>query len=173
MPIRRLTPQDAIAFKDLRLAGLRAEPSSFGASYETEKGQPLTQVEQRLTLMPDRAVFGAFDGDALVGVVGLAREAGAKFAHKAFVWGMYVTPACRGQGLSRLLMNEAIALARTLPGIRQVKLCCNAGNAAAVGLYTSMGFEVYGREVGAMQIGDTLHDEVQMCLYFNHGATSA
>jgi GNAT superfamily N-acetyltransferase len=49
-------------------------------------------------------VFGAFDGDALVGTAGFWREKQPKLRHKGMVWGVYVKPEHRGQGLARSLM---------------------------------------------------------------------
>jgi len=51
----------------------------------------------------DNAIFGAFDGQDLVGTVGLHRERGLKLAHKAVIWGVYVAPSFRQRGVGRLL----------------------------------------------------------------------
>lgn len=166
MHIRRLTPTDASAFQALRLAGLKAEPLAFGSSYEEEKDFPLATIEGRLAVMPDRGPFGAFENDQLVGLVALGRESMHKLAHKAFIWGMYVKPEFRGQGIARALLTEALALARSVPGLKQVNLCANVANTVAIGLYESVGFETYGREPGAMFIDGALHDEVHMSLRF-------
>ncbi|MDE2117655.1 MAG: GNAT family N-acetyltransferase, partial [Betaproteobacteria bacterium] len=92
MNIRRLAPSDADAFHALRLAALQNEPSAFGSSYEEEKDFPRITVESRLVENTDRGVFGAFEGDKLIGLVALGRESRIKLAHKAMIWGMYVSP---------------------------------------------------------------------------------
>ena len=164
MNIRRLTALDAAAFQALRLAGLRDEPSAFGSSYEEERGLPLADVESRLVPLADRGVFGAFERESLVGVVALGREGMNKLAHKAFVWGLYVAPQSRGKGLGRGLLAQAVALARSVPDLRQVNLCVNSGNVSAVRLYESLGFKAFGHEPGAMLIDGELHDETHMYL---------
>ena len=45
---------------------------------------------------------------ALVGVVTVVRHDGLKVRHKADLVAMYVTPAVRGQGVGRALMEAAI-----------------------------------------------------------------
>ena len=69
MKLRRLTPEDAAAFQALRLTALRDEETSFGSSYDEEKDFPASKVEGRLAEKPDRGAFGAFESDALVGIV--------------------------------------------------------------------------------------------------------
>jgi len=70
--IRRLTPADASAYRDIRLEGLARHPDGFGSAWEDELGQPLAWFEQRIA---NAAVFGGFlsDENDLVGVAGLAQ----------------------------------------------------------------------------------------------------
>lgn len=87
-----------------------------------------------------------------------------KLAHKAMIWGMYVSPKARCKGVGRELLMEAVTLARSVPAILQVNLCVNAANEPARRLYDSMGFKAFGHETGAMLIDGELHDEIHMCL---------
>ncbi len=164
MNIRRLDTPDAAAFQALRLAALRTTPEAFGSSYEEEKDDALEAVAARIAPRPGRAVFGAFDGDVLVGVAGLAREPTLRKRHKAFVWGMYVAPSARGHGLARGLMLAALGLARETDGVAKVTLSVDAANVPAIALYESLGFVVFSREQDAMRIGDEIRDDLQMAL---------
>jgi RimJ/RimL family protein N-acetyltransferase len=169
MNIRRLTPSDASAFQSLRLAGLNEAPTAFGSSYAEEKDQPTSAVATRLENRVDQAVFGAFSGQDLVGVVALGKERMNNLAHKGFIWGMYVKPQFRGSGVARALLEQALAFAATVPGMRQVNLSVNSSNAAAARLYESVGFRAFGHERGAMLINGELHDETHMSLQLNAG----
>ncbi|WP_087722253.1 GNAT family N-acetyltransferase [Pandoraea sp. PE-S2T-3] len=166
--VRRLVPADALAFQALRLAGLQAHPEAFGSSYEVEKDWPIERVREWLEVRPDVGVFGAFDrqgsDERLVGVLGLGRQKASKFAHVGFLWGMYVQSDSVGRGIGRALIESAVALARSQPGLRHLTLQVSATNRAAIALYQSFGFVEIGREPDAMRIGNTYQDELRMYL---------
>lgn len=163
--VRRLVPADALAFQALRLSGLQAYPQAFGSSYEEEKDWPIERVREWLEVRPDAGVFGAFDETGrLVGTLGLARQKRPKFAHVGFLWGMYVHPDAMGRGVGRALVDAALALARSQPGLRHVTLQVSADNRAAIALYQSFGFVEIGREPDAMRVGNAFVDELRMYL---------
>jgi RimJ/RimL family protein N-acetyltransferase len=162
MDVRVLVAGDAARFQSVRLAGLAECPTAFSSSYEEEYDRPLARVAERLVPTADSRVLGAFAGDALVGVTGLRRESARKLAHKAFIWGVYVVPAARKRGVAHLLLQEALAYAASMKGLRQVNLGVNSANPAAIALYTSAGFEKYGVEKGFMMVDGVLCDEILM-----------
>jgi len=164
MTIRLLRAADAAAFQRLRLEGLREAPASFAGSPEDEQDTPLAEVARRLEAPAGAGVLGAFDGEALVGIVGLARDTRAKLAHKGHVWGMYVHPRARGRGLGRELMQAAIAQARAMPGVERLTLVADTTNAPAIALYESLGFVAYGREPDAVRIAGVPHEDLLMSL---------
>ena len=90
--IRRLSPEDAALFRDIRLEGLRRDPDAFSSIFDDESGKELSFFAERL----DRsAVFGAFRGAELLGVAGFYVQPGPKHRHKGTLWGMYVRPQAR------------------------------------------------------------------------------
>ena len=165
MSVRALAPADAAAFQSLRLQGLRECPTAFASSFEEECDIALPVVAERLQHRHDRAVFGAFQGDELVGLVGLKRQEPRKLSHKAYVWGMYVAPAVRKQGVGRRLMARALSVALSELQVRQVNLCANADNQAAIALYERMGFKAFGREPSFMLVDGVPQDEIQMVCF--------
>ncbi len=159
MLIRRLVPSDALAFQTLRLAAMRDSPSAFSASYDEERQTPLATIETNLGV---RNLFGAFDGDELVGMVGAGRETAPKLQHKGYIRSMYVAAAQRGKGLGKQLLEHALAFAANMEGLHQVTLVVTDGNAPAIALYESMGFIVYGNEPRALFVDGKYYDNVLM-----------
>jgi GNAT superfamily N-acetyltransferase len=152
--IRQLGPDDAAAFKSVRLQGLRESPEAFGSTYEEEVESPLDVVATRLeraSAPPMRVVLGAFADHALVGIVGCYQEAKVKVQHKAVIWGMYVSPEARGQGLGRRLLESAVAEARAWPNVERVTITVVERVRRARALYLSAGFELFGREPDALR----------------------
>ncbi len=162
MNIRRLEPADALAFQALRLRGLLECPTAFASSHEEESETLPEVIAERLSASADRAVFGAFTDSVLIGVVGIRREKAQKLWHKAFIWGMYVSPEARNKGAGRLLVDQALKHAFAMDGLRQVNLGVNALNVPAIALYEGAGFQRFGFERGFMLVDGTLQDEVCM-----------
>lgn len=160
--IRRLGPDDAVAFKALRLRGLQESPSAFASSHAEEVGQPLEQVAAMLGGEGLCGVHGAFVDGTLAAVAGLGREPFAKMAHKLTLWGMFVAPEWRRRGLAQALVGHLLALAENEPGVRQVMLGVNARNHAALALYRSLGFVAWGTEPAAGWVDGEAQDETWM-----------
>jgi len=69
---------------------------------------------------------------------------------------LFVREDARGSGLGRALVTAVVDLARTR-GCRRVELDANDGNAAAMALYTSMGFDSQDDRYGGRNLFLRLH----------------
>src|SRR5258707_4133434 len=106
--IRRLAQgnaADAALYRDIRLEALRANPEAFGSTFETENAQALSWFFDRLGTT---TVLGAFCDTKLVATAGFAIQQGQKRAHKGLLWGMYVRPGARGNGVGRRLVEAGL-----------------------------------------------------------------
>ncbi len=162
MQVRSLGPADAAAFHALRLRGLQEFPGAFASSFEEEADLALEEIARRLEPKSDRAVFGAFAGHVLCGVVGIQRESMAKLRHKAVLWGMYVAPEARRSGHGEALIRLALQHAWTKLGVAQVNLGAHTLNDDALRLYRRVGFEVFGAEIGSLRVNGQPQDEYHM-----------
>ena len=164
--IRVLSPDDLEAFWALRLQGLQECPVAFGGSYDEEKELPLEEVARHFGHEGIR-LFGAFTGDGqLVGIAVLDRAPPQykRVQHKAEIWGMYVAPRFRGQGIGRALLEAALSHARGLAGLRRINISVMTSNQVAKSLYESCGFERYGVEPEVVRIDGDYYDAAHMTL---------
>jgi RimJ/RimL family protein N-acetyltransferase len=157
--LRRLGPDDASAYREIRLEALADSPHAFASTLESEQAQPLDRFATRLA---DDFVLGAFNGRHLVGVAGFYAQPRPKHRHKGMLWGMYVRPDHRAAGIGRKLVEAVIAHARQ--HVELLQLFVVADNKPARRLYASFGFVEYGIERHATKYQGEYHDDVLMAL---------
>jgi len=158
MKIRQLIPEDAEIFRNIRLEGLQNAPNAFGADYEQELAYELEEYKKWIA---NHIIWGGFQKDYLIGIVGLANEISKpKRAHKGFIWGMYVRPEFRNQGVGRALIESVLAKAPL--NIEQVQITVMSENPWAEKLYKSLGFQTYGHEQESIKVNGKYFDEIHM-----------
>lgn len=183
LSFQHLRTGDAALYVALRREMLRDSPWSFGADPDQDRGSDIEHVRAALA-QPDYAIAGAWAlGDDAPGECGAAAEARAeaerrqlvgvavvmrptnpKRRHLADIVSVYVTPAWRGRGAGRGVMELAIRTARGW-GISAIRLSVSARAPAAQRLYESLGFVEWGREPDALRLGDEVGaDEIHMSL---------
>ena len=149
--IRPLTPADAAAHRTLMLAAYAREPEAFTSTAAERAALPLSWWAQRLA---GGTVWGAWDGERLLGAVGLEPATRTRQAHRATVFGMVVDPAARGLGLGRALLQALVDGADRHPGLALLELTVSEGNDRARRLYEDAGFVAWGREPQAVALDD-------------------
>ena len=165
MEIRRLTEHDAEAFWNIRQHALESIASAFGEAAEEHRETSIAQRAERLRQSSDEDfVLGAFVDSKLIGTIGFYRGRQLKRSHKGNIWGMFVVESHRGAGAGRALLQEAIRVARTIPGLRCILLSVSETQGAARRMYISAGFRPWGVEPGALKVGDDYFDEEYMIL---------
>src|SRR5579863_4467257 len=139
LEIRRLSPDQARVYGEIRLEGLAGNPEAFGSTFERESVQSLAWFEDRLS---GADIFGAFCRDELIGIAGFVRQQGSKYQHKGILVGMYVRPAARRSGAGHALLGAI--LLHSAKKVEILQLCVIVENETARHLYRSHGFLEYG-----------------------------
>jgi RimJ/RimL family protein N-acetyltransferase len=155
--IKLLTSADAVAYRDIRLEGLRGHPEAFASTFEDERDLPLDRFKELIT---KSQIFGASLEQRLVGVVGLRAHTEAKLRHKAMIWGMYVRREARQYGIGERLIEAAVA--RASRDVEQLQLAVVTENEAARRLYAKAGFIEYGHQINALKHGGRYYDDILM-----------
>ena len=78
MNLKRINPQMAALYRQVRLAALKSDPLSFGSTYEREAHFPEDEWVRRATSLDgkDRVGFLAFQDDIPCGLVACFRDNG-------------------------------------------------------------------------------------------------
>lgn len=162
--IPRLTGEDWAIYRELRLEALKAAPQAFGAALEDEEARD--DQSWRQLLSGERAFFGGFIGEDLLGSVNFLQEQGEKVRHKSWLLGMYVSERARGTGLALALIEALIAHARAQKA-GQVQLGVGVYNEPAQRLYRKAGFEIYGTEPRGLRVAGKDIDEHLMVRFLD------
>jgi RimJ/RimL family protein N-acetyltransferase len=147
--IRLLREEDAQAYAKLRREALLDAPLAFASSPADDLSSDPEAVRAELRRAPEFVIIGAFENH-LIGAVGVYRDRHLKSSHKTHLWGMYVVPRHRRQGVATGLLDAAIRQARALPGVCWIHLSVTSAAPAAQQLYERAGFRVWGAEPDAL-----------------------
>ena len=136
--IRRLTPDDWLIARQVRLAALKADPDAFGSTFDQEVGYGEGDWRGRLARR-DCATFVAFAGDDdPAGII-----VGAPYGQKAGLYSMWVDAEYRGEGIGGALVDAVIEWAME-NGYSELLLDVADENPLAIALYESRGFAPTG-----------------------------
>lgn len=161
MEIRRLTAQNAKDYQALRIIAVTLHPDAFNEAEDEVSGLTLQQIESRLrpqTSCPEQFWLGAFDKSELVGMMSFRREGLKKMKHRAYLGGLFVKPAYRGQGVSQTLIDFTISEAKTMAGLEQLHLWVGTKNTIAKALYESKGFKIIEVDSNYIKLPDQYVD---------------
>ena len=158
--LRRLTADDAAAFREIRLEGLHLTPQAFTAALSEEEIRPLEDFRD---VVETSHVLGAFDADdGLQAVMGLRITDSPRTGHVGLIWGVYLREAVRGTGLSRRMLETLVEAARGR--VEALDLGVGVYNTPARKLYGSVGFVEMAHLPRVVRVNDVYYDEILMRL---------
>ena len=142
--LQRITPQNAMTFKAVRLRALQDTPSAFGSTYAKESQLADSEwVKRAGNMNGERSVgFLAIDADVACGIAAcFLDQADATQGHLISMW---TDPRHRRQGVGRLLVNEILEWARQHE-VRTLRLMVVCNKERAIKFYEQLGFARTGR----------------------------
>jgi ribosomal protein S18 acetylase RimI-like enzyme len=141
MAIERMQPKDWERVRSIRMRALLDTPDAFGTTIEEHEAQSPDLWQERLA-SPNAATFLATRGTDDVGLI-----TGAEFRNRqgaCGLFGMWVAPEARRDGLATRLVDAVIRWARSA-GYPHLILEVGDTNFAAIRLYERCGFVPNGR----------------------------
>ncbi|HEY2466861.1 MAG TPA: GNAT family N-acetyltransferase [Terracidiphilus sp.] len=141
--IKRITAEDGLVFKDVRLRALQDSPTSFSGTYAKEVQSPNEEWRERADRCNGdlRVGFLAYDDDRACGMVFCFRD--ELDETEGSILSMWVDPAVRRAGVGKLLIDSVVDWAKSR-GIRGLKLMVTSVNGGAIGFYERNGFRMSG-----------------------------
>ncbi len=168
MMVRQLNMADFEVFYFIRREALRQNPEAFYTRLSDFDARPIEDEKRRFAISvskADRFILGAFNKqEKIVGMTGFAQLHQSGYRHTGVIWGVFVSAEARGQGFGRQLMEEAIALARTMPGIGLARLSVIRENQAAILLYKQCGFKPFKPQAADPLLSGLCGSELHMQL---------
>jgi ribosomal protein S18 acetylase RimI-like enzyme len=142
--IRRIRADEGPILMRVRLLSLLDAPYAFRATYTDSIQRPAEHWAQRAAAAAaggTSAVFVAMANDEPVAIAGAFQPEDDPRARQVF--GVWVEPALRGQGLGRRMVETVVSWADGV-GADRTELWVSESNTPAVELYESLGFEDTG-----------------------------
>ena len=155
--IRKLPADRWRDFRDLRLKALKTDPAAYGSSYEEEVKVKEEEWRRRI-----RSTVFALSGDEPIGMIVAYFDQRPKTRHIVEIYGFYVSPEHRGEGVGTKLLERALALAGRNRRIVKVSLAVNPEQRAAVKIYRKAGFVVTGRAERELKVGGKFYSMIFM-----------
>ena len=140
--IRRVKPNEGEMLMRIRLMSLLDAPYAFATSYLDDAQLPAEAWSERASRAASGDEEAVYVADAPVGWVGLV-GAYTPRASERHLYGMWVDPGYRGQGLGEALLHTVEDWAR-LAGATTLSLWVAETNEPAVALYRRCGYELDG-----------------------------
>ena len=134
--VRRIGPDEADAWRAIRLAALKDTPGAFAARFEDWATLPIADFVAQTLATP---VFIAFDGSTPVGSAVWTDD--RERAERAWLEALYLAPTVRGRGLGQALIAAAMSDAARA-GKSEMWLEVATGSTAAQAAYRRAGFEL-------------------------------
>jgi ribosomal protein S18 acetylase RimI-like enzyme len=138
--IRRIRPDEGDFLMRTRLMSLLDAPFAFTATYVDEAQQPTEAWSEQAAAAATGDRQAVFVGEGPYGWLAMAGAYTPRDASRRHVYGLWVDPTVRRQGLARALIETVVSWSR-LAGASAVTLWVAESNDPALELYRSLGFE--------------------------------
>lgn len=162
--VTKLDPSRWAEYKALRLESLVAEPYAFLGTFVEESAYGDSVWQERLInaqLPNSNMMLFAERAGIVVGMIGILCSHNEKNKHIARIVSFFVTPAERGKGIGKALLEKAIAAIQER-GCTKIALDVTVTQVSAIQLYESLGFHKIGVLKNNIKIDDVYYDEYGM-----------
>lgn len=155
--IKKLTKEDWMIYKEIRLQMLSEEPQAYSQTLE-ELSKRSDEDWKEKTISDTMAVITIWVDEKLAGMNGLFYEKTDVIA----VWGMFVRKEFRGMGFGKRLMEEIEREIRRDKRVKKIQVSVTSSQTVAWELYKKLGFKEASRINGKVRFNGESYDEILM-----------
>jgi ribosomal protein S18 acetylase RimI-like enzyme len=148
-------------YRNLWLEALKETPEAFSADYETQSKVSESVWKERLNSViqeDDAVMVFAKLNNKIIGMIGAYFDDNPKFRHIATIWGAYVKPEYRKQGVATRMANILFEKISEKKDIKKIKTYSITNGHLAVNVYQHFGFDIIGISKEELRIGDSYFD---------------
>lgn len=149
-----MLPKDGSAYAALRVQEVEERPTQATTKQRDELAA-LTQDPAAVIgryLANGTVIWGAYDGQTLVGALAISRRFSVRVLTYLWIWGLYVRPHYRGTPASRALMTAALGWCELQPPAQRIFGAYDTLNLRAIRFCQRYGF--LAPEEGPGVLGD-------------------
>ena len=146
LTVRKLEETDWKNFKAIRLEALKTYPNVFLSNLAEEREKDDDYWRSFLT-DSSCALFGAYDGDKIVGLTAIFTWKGDETGQSAILAMSYRKPEYRGRDLGKMFYDARLEWAKNTPQLQKIRVSHREGNAESRGANQRAGFEYVGKEM--------------------------
>ncbi len=143
--LKQIGENDWQMFRKIRLKALLTDPQVFGSHYDREKTYS-GQDWKEWVGAKNQAIFFIYDGEKLIGMTGIYIPQDTVEKSKAVLWGSWLEPAYRRQGISKLMYQARLEWARSQPEIKSIQVSHRESNLASKFANQKHGFKLVKEE---------------------------
>jgi ribosomal protein S18 acetylase RimI-like enzyme len=142
--IERITTENALVFRDVRLRALQESPTAFSSTYAKESQITDDEwIKRSVRWSSDGSVgFLAYEETRVCGMVFCYTE--QEHREQGHIVSMWVDPEFRRASVGRLLIESVVAWAKRRR-LHELKLMVTSVNHGAIAFYERLGFGMSGQ----------------------------
>jgi len=166
---RKLNPEEAEKYRQLRLESLQKYPNSFGSTYAEQMQRAKLSFEKFIEESnPECIIIGALQHDRLIGICGFYRQQDERTKHRGEIIQLYVQPEYQGDNVGYNLLKTTVAIGFKIEELEQIELEVMTDVKAANRIYEKIGFKECGVQKHFYKKAGNYFDQRLMILFRNN-----
>jgi RimJ/RimL family protein N-acetyltransferase len=137
--IRQANISDWNDLKHIRLKALKCDPQSFGSNVHDESLKTDKEWQKQLTT-ENGAIFLLFQDSQIIGMTGISLQKDDLSEENTALWGSWLEPDLRGQGISKMMYKARVEWAKEHPTATKIIVLHRETNTASKNAILSQGF---------------------------------